>query len=76
MQINEADIAELTALHSAYLADEEGKTTNAIQLQDDAYALGFKRCHNDAVRLLAVILRTHASALPKSTRAEIEAVIA
>lgn len=79
MKIEEADLIQLSSQYNDYLADDEGKTTSAIQLQDDAYALGYKRAelvHWNTRRLLGVILRMHYSALPKSTRAEIEAVIA
>ena len=76
MQINELDQPKLYSLHSAYLDDVDAMTTSAMQLQDDAYVLGYKRCHSEAVALLAVILRMHCSALPKGTRAQIERVIA
>ena len=75
MQINELDQPKLYSLHSAYLADADAMTTSAMQLQDDAYVLGYQRCDSDAVGLLAVILRMHYSALPKGTRAQIERVI-
>lgn len=80
MKIEEADLIKLSSLYNDYLADDKDVlTTSAIQLQDDAYALGYKRAelvHWNTRRLLGVILRMHYSALPKSTRAEIEAVIA
>ncbi len=78
--INEADAIALNYLHHKYLADDgEVLTTSARRLQDDAYMLGRQRAELDACharRLLSVILRMHASALSKATRAEIEAVIA
>jgi hypothetical protein len=76
MQINELDQPKLYSLQNEYLEDTFAETTSAEQLQRDAYVLGYKRCHSDAVALLAVILRMHYSALPKGTRAQIERVIA
>ena len=79
MQVNELDQPKLYSLHSAYLDDKEAMTTSAMQLQDDAYALGYKRAElnlADARALLAKIMQAHVSALPKATRAEIEALIA
>ncbi|MBX9753650.1 MAG: hypothetical protein K2X80_02770 [Pseudomonadaceae bacterium] len=78
MQIEEADLIQLSSQYNDYLADDEGKTTSAIQLQDDAYALGYKRAElatTNAKSLLAKIMQAHVSALPKATRTEIEAVI-
>ncbi|MBX9915166.1 MAG: hypothetical protein K2Y25_14830 [Pseudomonadaceae bacterium] len=78
-QINDDDLQALTRLHSEYLADAEAMTTSAMQLQDDAYALGYKRAElnlTDARALLTKIMQAHVSALPKATRAEIEALIA
>jgi hypothetical protein len=45
MQVmNEQDQQTLARLHGEYLADDKGvRTTSAAQLQDDAYALGYKR---------------------------------
>jgi hypothetical protein len=45
MQVmNEQDQQTLTRLHSEYLNDDKGvRTTSATQLQEDAYALGYKR---------------------------------
>lgn len=41
--IHPDDLLTLTRNHQAYLDDEEGLTTNAAKLQDDAYALGHQR---------------------------------
>ena len=76
MQIEEADLIQLSSQYNDYLADDEGKTTSAIQLQDDAYALGYKRRQSNAITLLAKVMQNHVTALPLAIRAEIEAVIA
>ena len=75
MQINELDLPKLYSLHSAYLDDADAMTTSAMQLQDDAYVLGYKRCHSDAITLLAKVMQNHVTALPLAIRTEIEAVI-
>lgn len=81
MQVmNEQDEHALSILHDAYLSDDgEVLTTSAMQLQDDAYMLGYQRAviSQGATRdLLRKIMQNHVTALPKATRAEIEAVIA
>lgn len=76
MKIEEADLIKLSSQYNDYLADDEGKTTSAIQLQDDAYALGYKRRQSNAITLLAKVMQNHVTALPLAIRAEIEAVIA
>lgn len=44
MQVtSKQDQQTLTRLHGEYLADADAVTTSAVQLQDDAYALGYKR---------------------------------
>jgi hypothetical protein len=74
--MNEQDQKTLTCLHGEYLEDDKGvRTTSAMQLQDDAYVLGYKRCHSDAITLLAKVMQNHVTALPLAIRAEIEAVI-
>lgn len=73
--INELDQPKLYSLYRAYLDDQEAMTTSASQLQDDAYALGYKRCHSDAITLLAKVMQNHVTALPLAIRAEIEAML-
>jgi hypothetical protein len=75
MQINELDQPALYRQHNAYLDDKEAMTTSAMQLQDDAYALGYQRRQSDALTLLAKVMQNHVTALPLAIRAEIEAVI-
>ncbi|MSR12889.1 MAG: hypothetical protein EXR84_14080 [Gammaproteobacteria bacterium] len=80
--MNNSDAITLAVLRGEYLADayveEDVITTSAMQLQDDAYALGYKRAANgldDARKVLEKIMQHHVTALPKATRAEIESVI-
>lgn len=47
--IHPDDLPTLTRNHQAYLDDEEGLTTNAAKLQDDAYALGYRRARQQGV---------------------------
>jgi hypothetical protein len=76
MKIEEADLIKLSSLYNDYLADDKDVlTTSAIQLQDDAYALGYKRRQSNALTLLAKVMQNHVTALPLAIRAEIEAVI-
>lgn len=74
--IEPADLQVLTQQHNNYLADDDGMITSAMQLQDDAYHLGYQRAANDAKvgemqRLLAQINKAHGSGLPKATRKRI-----
>jgi hypothetical protein len=76
MKIEEADLIQLSSLYNAYLADDKDVlTTSAIQLQDDAYALGYERRQSNAITLLTKVMQNHVTALPLAIRAEIEAVI-
>ena len=81
MQVmNEQDQQTLNILRNAYLADDGAVlTTSAAQLQQDAFLIGYQRAviNQGAARaVLRKVMQNHVSALPKATRAEIEALIA
>ena len=60
--IHPDDLPTLTRNHQAYLDDEDGLTTNAAKLQDDAYALGYRRARQSFEALDGITLHAQGEA--------------